>query len=73
MRIALISIGLVITQAYRIAMINDIHADLNYNPLSGTCISKSSNPLTYVKYKYFHKFLGRFQGLLRSYSRTTPL
>lgn len=26
--------------AYRIAMVNDIHLDLNYNPSSGSCISK---------------------------------
>ena len=28
---------------YRIASINDIHADLGYNPSQGSCISKVTN------------------------------
>jgi hypothetical protein len=30
--------------AYRIAVVNDIHADLNYDPSSATCISKTLKP-----------------------------
>ena len=31
-------------RAYKIAVVSDIHADLNYNPLSPLCISKSLPP-----------------------------
>jgi hypothetical protein len=30
------------SMGYRIASINDVHADLGYNPTSGTCITKDA-------------------------------
>lgn len=47
---ALTLLGLVtITRAYRIASVNDIHADLKYDPhTKGTCISKTPDALSQV-------------------------
>ncbi len=34
------------TNAYKFAVLNDIHADVNYDPKSATCISKTLTPLS---------------------------
>ena len=43
--LAVVSLITSTASAYRIAMVNDVHSDLNYNPSNtGQCISKVVNP-----------------------------